>query len=319
MRFARAGALVRIVCKPNACEVCRARSRRIYAPSDVPRLPVRGCKYGVCRCRFVAVDPETELTVPQLVERGITALRAGRTEIAQEMLRKAVAFDEMYEPGWLWLGAVVDDREKVKCLEKALAINPRNARVRSGLEFLRKKLAQTRLLVRKPTTAILNKPKSDQEEEEAEEAETAAIGAAADEYTAETASLLTEVAEIREERRVIVEQWEDFVRFAVETDPEMLMMQGQAFLKKLQTLDEQALEMLQPDARLEELHLQWRESERLGTSLLGTIDAHRSRRDGTRGWQAMHDSLRLLAQQLSDHGRELRSQISAAGGQIALR
>ena len=67
MRLARAGALVRIVCAEDACAVCQSRAQRVYAPADVPRLPIRGCLHAACRCRFVAVDPETELTVPQVI------------------------------------------------------------------------------------------------------------------------------------------------------------------------------------------------------------------------------------------------------------
>ena len=127
-RLARAGARVRITCADDACEVCKARAGKTYAPSDVPRLPIRGCMHDRCRCQFVAVNPESDMAVPQLVDRGVIALRAGNVDMARLMLRRAVALDGMYERGWLWLSGVVDDQEKITCLEKVLAINPRNER-----------------------------------------------------------------------------------------------------------------------------------------------------------------------------------------------
>jgi len=295
MRLARAGALVRIVCQDDACEVCKSRSRMIYAPADVPRLPVRGCMNGVCRCRFVAVDPETELTVPQLVERGITALRAGRNEISHQAFRRAVALDEMYAPGWLWLGAVVDDLEKVQCLQKVLAINPRNHTARAGLAALQKKLAQTRPLVGMQNRAAAQQVAGPTAQDVALETEQEAPSAV------ETPP--SEIAELRIERRVIVDQWDDFIQFAVQIDPQMLVMQGQAFLNQLERLREQALRQIP-------------ESEQMARSLVAVIEAHREQHDGTRAWQAMHDALRLLAQNLADRGRSLRARILAARGHI---
>jgi hypothetical protein len=305
MRYARSGALVRIVSQDDACDVCQARSERIYTPSDVPRLPIRGCMNGVCRCAFVAVDPQTELTVPQLVERGITALRAGRAEIAREALRKAVTLDEMYEFGWLWLGAVVDDLEKVRCLEKVIEINPRNQRARAGLISLRRKLAQTRPLILANLSATSDGVPG---------AESGVERIAAREE--EPPPVPDEVLDIRAERQVIVEQWSDFIQIAIETDPHMLTMQGDAFLTKIVRLDDQALSLLTAPLYLAELQAQWADMEDMGASLLKVIETHHKRQDGTRSWQAMNDALRNLAQELSEHGKALRAKIAQMGGRI---
>ena len=136
MRFARSGALVRIVVSEGACQVCQALSGRIYVPSDVPRLPVRGCLHDRCRCTFEAIDPETKQSVPELVRLGIQAVREGQVDRARRLLRRAVALDEMHELAWLWLSGVVDDDLKIVCLEKVLDINPHNQRARAGLELL---------------------------------------------------------------------------------------------------------------------------------------------------------------------------------------
>jgi len=53
--------------------------------------------------------------------------------------------------------------------------------------------------------------------------------------------------------------------------------------------------------------------------LVETIEAHRSRSDGTRAWQAMNDALRGLAHDLSEHGKALRAKIAQAGGRITKR
>jgi len=57
----------------------------------------------------------------------------------------------------------------------------------------------------------------------------------------------------------------------------------------------------------------------MGASLVETIEAHRSRSDGTRAWQAMNDALRGLAHDLSEHGKALRAKIAQAGGRITKR
>jgi tetratricopeptide (TPR) repeat protein len=300
IRFARAGALVRIVVAGDACEVCRAMARRTYTPSEVPRLPIRGCTHEQCRCQFVAVDPETELTVPQLVQRGAQALRAGRLDLAEQTLRRAVALDEQYELGWLWLSGVVDDQEKVACLRKVLEINPENVRAQEGLAQLQERLAPAaKVATRVPEPAVEVPQTAEPILSEASE---------------ESKALPREALELREERQVIVEQWTDFISIAPQADPQMVSMQGRAFLTKLQELNAQALAVLSPDMRMDELQVQWVESEKMGDSLADLIQVHESRRDDGSQWQAMRQAIRALARQLLGHRNALRDQITAIGG-----
>ena len=79
--------------------------------------------------------PDPQIT--QLLERGITASRAGRKQEARQVLLEVIEFDERNEQAWLWLSGVVDSLEdRHICLENALAINPDNAHAQAGLRWL---------------------------------------------------------------------------------------------------------------------------------------------------------------------------------------
>jgi hypothetical protein len=294
MRFARAGALVRIVCADDACEVCQARARQVYLPSDAPRLPIRGCLHETCRCRFVAVDPQSELSVPELIERAMTAIKAGREDLARPLLRRAVALDEMSEQGWLWLSAVVEDQAKVACLEQVLVINPHNRHARAGLDALLKRR-------RAPASSVPpQEPKP----------ETAPAPAIREEPPPTLESMPGEVLDIREERKVIVEQWIDFTQIAAETDPQMFQIQGRAFLKKLQDLGEQVLDMLPPGMQADELQVQWQEAAEVGEALGNLALQHPG---GASGDSEMSKAIRSLARQVFDYRSRLRARILTTG------
>ena len=78
--------------------------------------------------------------------------------------------------------------------------------------------------------------------------------------------------------------------------------------KKIKQLNVRALEKLPLDMRLDELHLQWQESETLGQALAGAI------RDPDHvsmpGWEEIEQALRFLAQKLLEHHHVLSVQIS---------
>jgi hypothetical protein len=332
MRLARAGALVRIVCAEDACAVCQSRAQRVYAPADVPRLPIRGCLHATCRCRFVAVDPETELTVPQLVERGARALRAGRPEIAIEILRRAVVLDDQYEWGWLWLSAVVPEREQIACLEKVLEINPHNQRAQAGIKALRAKLGAAQPApaatapqapVPAPAAPVPAVPAAPESMGEPGAQAAPAVrkpgaepAAAAEEPERPPAPIEVspEVDEARQERAVIVEQWIDFIGIAVQTDPQMVLLQGSAFLNKLDSLSEQAFKLLPVPAHQDELRLQWQELDNMRRALLDVGEIHRGLRDETPTWEAMRQSLASLAQQLRERREAIRARFVATEG-----
>jgi hypothetical protein len=312
MRLARAGALVRVVAAEDACAVCKAKTVRIYRPSEVPRLPIRGCQNERCRCRFEAVDPETELTVSQLVERGIHALRSGRRSLARKILEHVVSLDEMHELGWLWLSAVVEDRDKVRCLEKVLAINPRNKNAQAGLESLREKLGSL-----DGPPAVSQEPPVVAEPESVEEKPEPAPtdGAAA----LPEASLPAELITVRAERQIIVEQWTEFVSIAPQIDSRMLLVQAKAFLTQLKRYNQQAVETLSDgnvpqETELDELYLQWHESDEIGEALARVIEEHQATDPHVSGWQPTQDALRTLAQQVLEHRDALRDAISTTGG-----
>ncbi|MBN1641649.1 MAG: hypothetical protein JXA09_10470 [Anaerolineae bacterium] len=281
-RLALAGAWVQIVPAADACEACRAMAKRVYTPSEVPRLPIRGCTREVCRCRFEAVDPETELTVTQIVERGIHALRAGRHELARRILRRAVSLDEEHEQGWLWLSAVVDDADKVACLERVLAINPANRAARRGLQALR-----------------------------AEQADLAPVLSPIVESAAEVEALGAK-------RLVIVEQWSDLLSLVREIDPQVLLVQAGAFLEALRRADARALQLLSdgnaaPEVRRDELNAQWEASDAIGEALAGAIEDHRERDHADASWTPLKDTLAQLGQRVIDHRRQLRDRMVGSG------
>jgi hypothetical protein len=284
---------------------------RVYSPSEVPRLPIRGCTRETCRCRFEAIDPETELSVTQLVERGVHAIRAGRRDLARSVLSHAVSLDEMHEVGWLWLSAVVEDEKKIECLEKVLAINPRNERARAGLTALRKKLGLTE---RAPTAAPVPEPPKQTAAEQAP-------AASAEPKEAEAASIPPELDTVRSERSVIVEQWEEFVRVATALDPQMLLVQAQAFLGRFDRLNEQAQEIVAESGvdgavQIDELDVQWRDTEAIGAALADVLDQYRLSEQASPAGESMHDALQQLAQRILAMRNELREQIGAAGGEV---
>jgi hypothetical protein len=299
MRFARSGALARIGVAEDACQVCKALSGRIYVPSDVPRLPIRGCQHDRCRCTFEAVDPETQQSVPELVQSGIHAIKEGQIDRARRLLRRAVALDEMYELGWLWLSGVVDDHLKIVCLEKVLDINPHNQRARAGLELLHRKLTL-------PQPANSAEPQG---------------GSALTliEPSPQAAESDLSVVELRQGRQVILSQWIQFLGFAASTDAQILLIQGRAFVRKLTDLWDQALGLASPEMRREELQFQEQELNEMMAALASASRNHRAKRQDSPAWQDMDQAMGRLARQLLDRREVLQAQLSAAGGSVALR
>lgn len=77
------------------------------------------------------------IQVTELLQRGIAAAKAGRTQEARQALLRATELDERNEQAWLWLSGVVESFEDRRiCLENVLAINPDNGYAQSGLRWL---------------------------------------------------------------------------------------------------------------------------------------------------------------------------------------
>ncbi|MBN1580046.1 MAG: hypothetical protein JXA89_05040 [Anaerolineae bacterium] len=278
LRFSRAGALVRIVVQQDACPACSIHETKLYTPEDAPRLPISGCSSAYCRCRFEAVDPATKLSVSDLVERGAQLVKARLNRGALTALRRAVALDELYEPGWLWLSAVVErDEEKIHCLERVLFVNPQNAWARKNLKILRRKLGL--ITPARGTAPLIEMP--------------------------------LEVLQIRVDRQVIVEQWVAFMDVIAEAAPKIAYEQAVAFLSSLARANEQALEKLYtPFARKDELEQQWRELDIVGRSL---GEAVRNFSSGLE-YHADKQAMRGMFQRLFDEVMERRKTLNEKMG-----
>lgn len=75
--------------------------------------------------------------IDRILIDGITAVKNGENERAQELLLAVIKADEDNEQAWLWLSGTVDSNEERQiCLENVLVINPDNATAKRGLELL---------------------------------------------------------------------------------------------------------------------------------------------------------------------------------------
>ena len=75
--------------------------------------------------------------VVELLQRGITAAKAGRTQEACQTLLQVIELDERNEQAWLWLSGVVEPLEDRRvCMENVLAINPDNTHAQAGMLWL---------------------------------------------------------------------------------------------------------------------------------------------------------------------------------------
>jgi len=73
----------------------------------------------------------------QFLQQGIAAARAGRPDIARDILQQAIRLDPQNETTWLWLSSVArDDKERLFCLKQILTINPQNEFALKGLRAL---------------------------------------------------------------------------------------------------------------------------------------------------------------------------------------
>jgi hypothetical protein len=214
--------------------------------------------------------------------------KQGRTDLARRILQRAVGLDERYEQGWLWLSAVVDDETKILCLEKVLALNPHNERAASGLESLRQKMNA-------PPTSDTSPPQLPHD-------------------AVASSTVPNQVLDIRQERQVILSQWRQFVGFALNTDPQTLLTQGRAFIKKLDDLNREALSLLEPDRRLEELQLQWQELSEQIAAFQEATRARPGQGESAPQAETMEGEIDSLLGQLGDRRQTLHEQISAAGG-----
>ncbi len=280
LRLTRAGAWVRLVIQEDACPICAQHKGRLYPPEQAPRLPIRECTSPLCRCRFEAIDPSSKLSVSELVMRGAQLVRARLKRGALNVLRRAVALDELYEPGWLWLSAVVDDPEKVQCLEKVLQINPGNYWARKKLHEVQQQLG---IRPRSGTAPLVDIP--------------------------------LEVLQIRTERQVIIEQWQAFMDIIVQVAPQIAHDQALAFLRRLERANAEAIEHLLTAAALrDEMEQQWRELDLVGRSLGQAIQTFAHQTDYHADRKQMRQVLQFLFDTLMARRQEMKRQVELYGG-----
>jgi tetratricopeptide (TPR) repeat protein len=79
----------------------------------------------------------SDFQIAELLQQGIAAAKAGRTEEARQALMQVVDWDEENEQAWLWLSGVVESLEDRRvCLANVLALNPDNTHAQAGLRWL---------------------------------------------------------------------------------------------------------------------------------------------------------------------------------------
>jgi hypothetical protein len=79
--------------------------------------------------------PPTETVM--LLQKGIAAARAGRSQEARQLLQQVIKTDPDNEMGWLWLSSLMATSEQKRtCLKRVLIANPENVYARVGLERL---------------------------------------------------------------------------------------------------------------------------------------------------------------------------------------
>lgn len=78
----------------------------------------------------------------EILQRAITAFKAGRKEEARTLFMDVVEQDQHNEQAWLYLSALVDTLEEQQiCLENVLTVNPNHEKAKQGLETVLKKIA----------------------------------------------------------------------------------------------------------------------------------------------------------------------------------
>lgn len=79
-------------------------------------------------------------TVPQLLQAGIAAAKAGARDRARDLLTRVTGLDADNITAWLWLSSVVDGPlEQEACLERVLEIDPGHSAALKGLAVVRQR------------------------------------------------------------------------------------------------------------------------------------------------------------------------------------
>ncbi len=94
--------------------------------------------------------------VEDLLQRAISAYKAGRKDEARDVFMDIVEQDPRHEQAWLYLSALVDSPEEQQiCLENVLTVNPNNEKAKQGLATIKQKLSgQQRKMPFDPTADV---------------------------------------------------------------------------------------------------------------------------------------------------------------------
>jgi tetratricopeptide (TPR) repeat protein len=83
------------------------------------------------------------MSIDEKLQQGISAARAGQRREARDLLREVVAIDPRNVLAWMWLSGLLDGLdERIAACERALALDPGNARMQAYREQLLAKLPQ---------------------------------------------------------------------------------------------------------------------------------------------------------------------------------
>jgi CheY-like chemotaxis protein len=110
--------------------------------------------------RVVVINPNNDKAKADLRETrlsaGVAAAKAKDIPTARRLLRAAVADDPTAEQGWFWLAAVSDSpSDAISHLNRVLALNPKNAAARKGIEYYQAKLQRAGATTPVSTSGII--------------------------------------------------------------------------------------------------------------------------------------------------------------------
>ena len=216
-------------------------------------------------------------------QEAVQAVSQGQRVRARDIFTRLLKKDPNNPEYWLWLSAVVEDSEKVQCMERVLSINPENVWARKKLKLLHQKLG---VVTPSRGTVLLTE-------------------------------IPLDVLQIRAERQVIIEQWQAFMSIIDHVAPKMAYEQAAAFLRGLARANDQAVERLFAVAALrDEMEQQWRELDAVGRSLGQAMRRFAHRPADEENDLSMRQVLQRLFEELMARRRGMKKQVELYGGKI---
>lgn len=95
------------------------------------------------------------LDANNLYKQGVTAIKNNDTIRGRKLLTRSLKLNSQNDKAWIWLARSYDEpSQRIKCLERALAVNPNNAKTRATLDALRAKNGYANTPNRVPTAHI---------------------------------------------------------------------------------------------------------------------------------------------------------------------